>query len=221
MLVMALPDPHYTIRTKIFSKAVLVTSLAQCPRRYGANTKTGILVGTVLEVKVGPKEITLGSRRSYVITKPNLGGGDVKLVTINLRSVNIHTMEPLCPATNDNGGQRSDDVTTTTTKDTIITDPVSIRVFKAPAPDPLNYKALKVVVSQPIYETPIRLFSPLKKDDRSVIGAVIAHVMDASTVEMPPHPPLPQFLPLLQFILVPLTLISLPPILALCASSPH
>ena len=36
------------------------------------------------------------------------------------------------------------------------------------------------------------------------MGGVLAHVMDASTVEMPPPPPLPRLLPLPQIIPVPL-----------------
>ena len=50
MLAMAPPNQRCNILTKIDTKAVLATSLAECSRRYRANKKTIILVGTVLEV---------------------------------------------------------------------------------------------------------------------------------------------------------------------------
>ena len=47
-----------------------------------------------------------------------------------------------------------------------------------------------------MFETPGRPLSPLTEAGGSVVGGVLAHVMDASTVEMPPPPPLPRLLPL-------------------------
>ena len=44
------PDPRCTIVTKIEVDAVIVASLYDSSRRYGANNKTRILVGTVIEV---------------------------------------------------------------------------------------------------------------------------------------------------------------------------
>ena len=115
-----------------------VTSLAECPRHYKANKKRIILVGTVLGVEIGLKATALGRRRTFVVAKFDLGGGYMKVATINIRSVNIHTPEPLCPATYGGCGGRAAASTTTTTGDTTITDPVSIWVFGAPAPDPFN-----------------------------------------------------------------------------------
>ena len=66
-LTMAPTDPRYTIRTNMDTKAVHVTSLAKCFRRYGANKKTRILVGTVLEVEIGPKTTALGRCRTFVV----------------------------------------------------------------------------------------------------------------------------------------------------------
>ena len=68
-----------------------VNSLAECLRCYGANKKTRILVGTVLEVEIGPKETALGRRMTFFVAKFDLGEGDIKVATINIRSVNIHT----------------------------------------------------------------------------------------------------------------------------------
>ena len=37
----------------------------------------------------------LGRRRTFVVAKFDLGEGDMKVATINIRSVKIHTPEPL------------------------------------------------------------------------------------------------------------------------------
>ena len=51
-----------------------------------------------------------------------------------------------------------------------------------PVPDPLDDEAFRVVVSQPMDETPVRPLSPLAEAGGSVVGAVLDHVMDACTV---------------------------------------
>ena len=155
------------------------------------NNKTIILVGTVLKVEIGTKVTALGRRRTFVVTRFDLGGQDMKVDTINIRSVKIHTPEPLRPSIGDNDGERADTATTTTTGYTNSTDPVSVQVFEAPAPDPLNDEAFRVVVAQSIYETPGRPIYPLAEAGGLMVGGVLYHVMDASTVEMPPPPPLP------------------------------
>ena len=85
----------------------------------------------------------------------------MKVATINISSVNLHTLEPPSPATVGDGVERDASTTTTTTGDTTVTDPVTIQVFEAPAPDPLNNEAFRVVVAQPMAETPVRPISPL------------------------------------------------------------
>ena len=117
----------------------------------------------------------------------------MKVAAINIRSVKIHTLEPLRPDTDGDGGERAAAATTTTTGDKIITYPVLIQGFEAPSPDPFNNEALRVVVEQPMAETPGRLFFPLTEAGEtarplyplleaggSVVGSVLAHVMDAS-----------------------------------------
>ena len=44
-------------------------------RRYIANKKTIIIVGTVLELEIGPKATALGRLRTFVVTRFDLGGG--------------------------------------------------------------------------------------------------------------------------------------------------
>ena len=68
-------DGFHGRKTKIETKAVHVTSLTKCLRLYGVNKKTIILVGTVLEVKIGPKATALVRRRTVVVTKLDPGGG--------------------------------------------------------------------------------------------------------------------------------------------------
>ena len=81
-----------------------VTSLAECSRSYGANKKTIILVGTVLEVEMGLKMTALGRCRTFVGEKFDLGGGYMKVATINIWSVNLQTPDPPRPATGGDGG---------------------------------------------------------------------------------------------------------------------
>ena len=104
-------------------------------------------------MEIGPEATTSGSHSDFVVVKFDPGGGDMKVATINTRSVNIHTTEPLIPDTDGDGGERADASTTSTTGDTTITYPVSIRVFEAPEPYPLKDEALRVVVAQPVSET--------------------------------------------------------------------
>ena len=137
------------------------TKIHECLRRYGANKKTRILVGTVLEVEIGPKATALGRRRTFVVARSELFGGSMKMATMNSRSIKIHNPEPPRPSTGGNGGERAAASTTITTGDTTVTDPVSVQFFEAPELDPFNDEALIVVVAKPISETPGHPLSPL------------------------------------------------------------
>ena len=83
------------------------------------------------------------------------------MATINISGFKIYTPEPHFPDTGGDCGYRASSATTYTTGDTIITDPVSAQVFKALAPDPLNYETFRVVVAQPMAKTPNKILSPL------------------------------------------------------------
>ena len=96
------------------------------------------------------------------------------------------------------------DATTTTTGDTTVTYSVSVQVFEVPATDPLNDEVFRVVVAHKMAETPGRPLSTLTEAGGLVVGGVLAHVMDVSSVDMPLHPPLYRLLPLPQIIPVPL-----------------
>ena len=98
-------------------------------------------------MEIGPQETALGKRRTFVVAKLDLGGGDMKVATTKIRSVNLHTKEPTHPDTGGDGGERAAAATPTTTGDTAVTDPVSIKFLEAPAPDPLNDESFRVVVA--------------------------------------------------------------------------
>ena len=107
-------------------------------RRYRANKKTRFLVGAVLKVEIGPKATVSVRHRTFVVSRFDLGGGAIKVATINIRNFKVHTPETPHPSTGSDGGERSAAATTNTTVDTPIIDPVYVQVFEAPAPDPLN-----------------------------------------------------------------------------------
>ena len=148
--------------------------------------ETKILVGTVLEVEIGPKATALGRRRTFVVARFDLGGGAMKVATINIWSVKLHTTEPPRPYTGGDGGDRSDSVTTTTNGDTTVTDLVPVQVFEAPAPYPLNDDSFRAVVAQPMAKTPSRPLSPLTESGGLVLGGVLAHAIDSYTLYIPP-----------------------------------
>ena len=117
--------------------------------------------------------------------------------------------------------ERAAVATTTTTGSTTITDPISVQVFEAPAPEPLNDEAFTLVVAQPMSKMTGRPLSPLTEASGLVVGGVLYHVVDAYTVEMPPNSPLPRLLPLPQNLPVLLPLTPLPPIPALYTPLPQ
>ena len=113
-------------------------------------------------MEIGPKATALGRRRNFVVTKFDLGGRHMKVATINIISVKIHTPEPLRPATGSYSGEKAAAVTTITTGYTTVKYPVSVKFFEAPAPYPLNGEAFRVVVPYPMDKTPGCPLSTLK-----------------------------------------------------------
>ena len=89
-------------------------------------------------MEIGTKAAALGRRRTFVVARFDIGRRDMKVATINIRSVKLHTPEPLRPYTGGDGGGRAASSTTTTTVGITIIDPVSVHVFETPAPDPFN-----------------------------------------------------------------------------------
>ena len=65
-----------------------VTALAECHRRYGAQAKTQVVIGTVVSVQVVPP--STGQRASTHITADyELGGGTIKRCQLNSRGVKV------------------------------------------------------------------------------------------------------------------------------------
>ena len=87
-----------------------------------------IIIGTVLEVEIGTKATVLGRRKTSVVVKFDLGRIDMKVATINIRSVKIHTPEHLCPAADGDVGETAVSTTTTNTGETTTTYPVTVEV---------------------------------------------------------------------------------------------
>ena len=82
---MASEDPRRIIGRRIYEKAIHVTALAECARRYGSQSKSKEVEGTVLEC-IGKKTKTNRSS-THVKVVYTLGGGTFKTVELNIQSV--------------------------------------------------------------------------------------------------------------------------------------
>ena len=80
------PDQRRVIVGQVQAKALHVSNLAECARRYGATKSTKMLLGTVIEVSnvVNP---TLQRISTFVTAVYHLGGGTMKQTKLNIRSV--------------------------------------------------------------------------------------------------------------------------------------
>ncbi len=79
-------DPRYQVGVLVHAKAMHVTALIECHRRYGSNAKTKLVNGTVSELKTVPS-----SNQKQTVTLItaiySLGGQCRKVATLNSRSV--------------------------------------------------------------------------------------------------------------------------------------
>jgi hypothetical protein len=79
-------DPRKVVGSIVEAKALHVTSLAECTRRYGARKTTKMLHGVVVDTTTTMNSKT--NRATTTVTADyNLGGGTVKRATINVRSL--------------------------------------------------------------------------------------------------------------------------------------
>jgi hypothetical protein len=80
------PDQRRVIGGRVQAKALHVSNLAECARRYGANKSTKMLLGTVVEVSnvINPTSHRVST---FVTASYHLGGGVMKQTKLNIRSV--------------------------------------------------------------------------------------------------------------------------------------
>ena len=79
-------DSRRVVGAIVEAKAIHVTNLAECTRRYGANNKEKIIRGTVMDV-VNTVNPSTNRAATSVIADYDLGGGTVKRKSLNIRSV--------------------------------------------------------------------------------------------------------------------------------------
>jgi hypothetical protein len=83
---MSATDPRFQFGARVHAKAIHVTSLIECHRRYGSNAKTKLLNGMVCRVDTTPSST---KKRTVTLITANyfLGGNTIKTTTLNSRSV--------------------------------------------------------------------------------------------------------------------------------------
>ena len=79
----------------MISKARQVTSLSECSRRYGSNSKSKLLIGIVF--KTSGDKLATSHLRMNVHARFELGGGIFKSFKINLRSCRLAPGPELYP----------------------------------------------------------------------------------------------------------------------------
>ena len=89
---MASEDPRQIIGRRIYAKAIHVTALAECARRYGSRSKSKEVVGTVLEYI--DRKTKTNRKSTYVKAMYAPGGGNLKTVELNIRSVLKELRDP-------------------------------------------------------------------------------------------------------------------------------
>jgi hypothetical protein len=109
-------DQRKVIGGRVQAKALHVSNLAECSRRYGANKGTKVVFGTVVDVihVVNP---ATNRTSTFIVAVYDLGGGTMKETRLNVRSVKAAPPPPT-NATEVPTAPVADDTTTTTTTTT-------------------------------------------------------------------------------------------------------
>ena len=89
---MASEDPRRNIGCRIYAKAIHVTALAECARRFGSRSKTKEVAGTVLECI--DRKTKTNCQSTYIKEVYALGGGTLKTVELNIQSVLKEARDP-------------------------------------------------------------------------------------------------------------------------------
>ena len=90
-----LPDQRRVIGDRVQAKALHVSNLTECARRYWANKSTKMLLGTVVEVS-NVVNATLQHVSTFGTADYHLEGGAMKQTKLNIRSVKA--APPAAPA---------------------------------------------------------------------------------------------------------------------------
>ncbi|CAJ1946873.1 unnamed protein product [Cylindrotheca closterium] len=89
-------NPKHQIGARVSTRAILVTSLAECKRCYGSNAKSKVVFGVVEEVVCGQ---TATGRANYTTkARCTLGDTATKVASVNSRSVSLAPVEVVQPA---------------------------------------------------------------------------------------------------------------------------
>jgi hypothetical protein len=88
-------DHRGVVGGRVQAKAVHVTNLAECARRFGSNAKTAVVFGTVVEVLVN--QTATGRSQRVVVADYDFGNNVVKRKAINIRSLKNAPPDPLLP----------------------------------------------------------------------------------------------------------------------------
>jgi hypothetical protein len=90
-------DERKVLGCRVQAKALHVSNLSECARRYGSNKSTKMLLGTVVEVTnvVNPES---GRTSTFITADYDLGGGTIKQTKLNIRSVKKAAPPPPVPA---------------------------------------------------------------------------------------------------------------------------
>ncbi len=92
--------PRYVPGARVPAKAHHITAQAACHRRYGANTETMFISGTVISVGAAPSS---SNRRTMnlVTADYKLAGGTIKRRQLNSRGVKLAEAESVRDETNE------------------------------------------------------------------------------------------------------------------------
>jgi len=85
-------DTRRIVGRRVYAKAIHVTALAECARRFGSRSKTKEVPGTVLECI--DRKTKTNRQSTYVKAVYALGGGTLKTVELNIRSVLKEVRDP-------------------------------------------------------------------------------------------------------------------------------
>ncbi len=80
-------DPRKIVGSVVYARASMVTSDAECARRYGANWKIKVVKGTVLSATPKQAEGERSRKNWFIRAKYELSPGCYKVAELNLRSV--------------------------------------------------------------------------------------------------------------------------------------